>query len=136
MDLVVLDTLKKDGQSFEGCIPVNEHSHGTSTILMVFPRKHGDFHGLCHVSFREGSQTCILSEPLWVTISGTIALTWEIPMQVLMAMDGNTSCNTRILHEFLMMGIIWMNISMQQLKDDGFPWGFFDPKKPCKSPSS
>lgn len=26
--------------------------------------------------------------------------------------------------------------TQQQLKDDGFPWGFFDPKKPCKSPSS
>ena len=101
MDLVVLDTLKKNGQSFEGYIPVNEHSHGTSTILMVFPRKDGDFHGLCHVSFREGSQTCILSEPLWVTISGPIALTWSLDLgdsnalQVLMAMDGNTSCNTR-----------------------------------------
>ena len=29
-------------------------SHGKSTILMVFTRKHGDFHGLCMLVYREG----------------------------------------------------------------------------------
>lgn len=51
-------------------------------------------------------------------------------MQVLMAMDGNTSCNIRILHDFFNDGeTLDLSPPQQQLKDDGFPWGFFDPKK-------
>ena len=42
----------------------------------------------------------------------------------------NTSCKTRILHDFFNDGeTLDLSPTQQQLKDDGFPWGFFDPKK-------